>query len=97
MYSSVPTKVMAVSNVWIRNCVDGFSQEIFENKWSLNAKNQQLTGFVCCVYSSWNSWNFGRDSRVFFLKFSTSFQQFFSLEHFSVTNGVLFISKVLWV
>ena len=64
--------------------MDGFSQEIFENKWSLNARNQKLTGFVSCVYSSRNSWNFGRGSRLFFLKFS---------DLFSMAKGVLFIGK----
>ena len=64
VYCSMNTEVRIASNIWIRNCVDGFSQETLENKWSLNARNQKLTGFLFCVF------------RFGFLEFKQGFKAF---------------------
>ena len=53
VYYSLTAEVWIAFNTWIKNCVDDFSQEILENKWSLNSRGQKLIGFVCCVCSFW--------------------------------------------
>ena len=65
--------------------MDGFSQETIENKWSLNARNQKLTGFVCCVCSFWT------------LGISAGFKAFLSQisDPFTVANVVQFIGNDL--
>ena len=43
--SSMNTEVMAVSNVWVRNCMDGFfSQEIFWEQMEFESKGSKVNG-----------------------------------------------------
>ena len=95
VYSGMNTEVMAISNVWVRNCMKGFLvKKYFENKWSLKARDPKLMVCTLCLQFFFETLGIlGRGSRLFFLKlclFSAIF-----LVPFSVTNGLLFIGKTL--